>query len=371
MGLQFDLTVERKLTLTPNRGTVSLKPLVQSLTPDLIEARDDAEAAAAAAAASQAAATTAETNAETAETNAEAAQAAAEAAQAAAEAVPTSNDGIVSALIDNVSSDTRASLDVLLDALTAADVGAATPADVTAAIAAVIDSAPGALDTLNELAAALGDDPNFATTMTNALAAKAPLASPTFTGTVSGITKAMVGLGNVANVDQQNASNLTSGTVATARLGSGTADSATYLRGDNTWATIAAGGGLLASLAYTAAAKSTTATTMTDIDATNLAITFTAPASGTVIVRCSGPHRMSASSSGGRWGLRNGSTTVGDCSATPSAANSSAYLSIPFRVTGLTGGASVTLKWAWLTTTGTVNLDISATAPAVMEVLSA
>lgn len=49
----------------------------------------------------------------------------------------------------------------------------ATPADITAAINAVVDGAPGAIDTLNELAAALGDDPNFATTMTNALAGKA------------------------------------------------------------------------------------------------------------------------------------------------------------------------------------------------------
>lgn len=40
------------------------------------------------------------------------------------------------------------------------------------AIANLIDSAPGTLDTLNELAAALGDDPNFATTITNALAGK-------------------------------------------------------------------------------------------------------------------------------------------------------------------------------------------------------
>jgi hypothetical protein len=75
----------------------------------------------------------------------------------------------------------------------------ATPADVTAAVAAVVDAAPGTLDTLNELAAALGDDANFASTVTNALAAKAPLASPTFTGTVGGITKAMVGLGSVDN----------------------------------------------------------------------------------------------------------------------------------------------------------------------------
>lgn len=43
--------------------------------------------------------------------------------------------------------------------------------DITIAINALLDSAPGTLDTLNELAAALGDDPNFATTMANALAA--------------------------------------------------------------------------------------------------------------------------------------------------------------------------------------------------------
>lgn len=48
----------------------------------------------------------------------------------------------------------------------------ATTAFVQAAIAALVNSSPGALDTLNELAAALGNDPNFATTMTNALAGK-------------------------------------------------------------------------------------------------------------------------------------------------------------------------------------------------------
>lgn len=49
----------------------------------------------------------------------------------------------------------------------------ATPKDVSDAISALVDSAPGALNTLNELAAALGDDENFATTITNALANKA------------------------------------------------------------------------------------------------------------------------------------------------------------------------------------------------------
>lgn len=48
----------------------------------------------------------------------------------------------------------------------------ANTAFVQAAIAALVASSPAALDTLNELAAALGNDPNFATTMTNALAGK-------------------------------------------------------------------------------------------------------------------------------------------------------------------------------------------------------
>ncbi|WGB54660.1 tail fiber protein [Escherichia coli] len=50
----------------------------------------------------------------------------------------------------------------------------ASTAFVMAAITALVDSSPDALNTLNELAAALGNDPNFATTMTNALAGKQP-----------------------------------------------------------------------------------------------------------------------------------------------------------------------------------------------------
>jgi len=66
----------------------------------------------------------------------------------------------------------------------------ATTAFVQAAIAALVSGAPGALDTLNELAAALGNDANFAATVTNALALKAPLASPAFTGTPTAPTAA-------------------------------------------------------------------------------------------------------------------------------------------------------------------------------------
>jgi len=57
-----------------------------------------------------------------------------------------------------------------------------TTAFVRTAIANLVNGSPAALDTLKELADALGDDPNFATTMTNQLSLKAPLNSPALTG---------------------------------------------------------------------------------------------------------------------------------------------------------------------------------------------
>ena len=60
----------------------------------------------------------------------------------------------------------------------------ATEGYVTTAVANLVDSAPTTLDTLNELAAALGDDPNFATTVTNSIATKLPLAGGNITGTL-------------------------------------------------------------------------------------------------------------------------------------------------------------------------------------------
>ncbi len=57
-----------------------------------------------------------------------------------------------------------------------------TNAAIAAAIAAIIDSAPGTLDTLNELSAALGDDPNFATSMSNLIGTKLGLGGGILTG---------------------------------------------------------------------------------------------------------------------------------------------------------------------------------------------
>ena len=69
---------------------------------------------------------------------------------------------------------------------TAADVAAAIGAiDLTAAIATVIDAAPASLNTLNELAAALGDDANYATTTTTLIGTKLSLAGGALTGPVT------------------------------------------------------------------------------------------------------------------------------------------------------------------------------------------
>ena len=70
---------------------------------------------------------------------------------------------------------------------------------ITTAIDSLINSAPGTLNTLGEIAAALQTDQSGLTALTSAVNLKAPIASPTFTGTVSGITKSMVGLANVDN----------------------------------------------------------------------------------------------------------------------------------------------------------------------------
>ena len=73
---------------------------------------------------------------------------------------------------------------------------AATKGYVDTSISNLVDSAPGTLDTLNELAAALGDDPNFSTTITNSIATKLPLAGGTMTGAIAMSTNKITGLGD-------------------------------------------------------------------------------------------------------------------------------------------------------------------------------
>ena len=74
----------------------------------------------------------------------------------------------------------------------------ATTAFVGTAVSNLVASAPAALDTLNELATALGNDASFSTTITNALAAKAPLASPALTGTATAVNLTVTGTSNMS-----------------------------------------------------------------------------------------------------------------------------------------------------------------------------
>ena len=60
--------------------------------------------------------------------------------------------------------------------------GLASESYVDTAVADIVDSAPGTLDTLNELAASLGDDPNFATTVSTNIGEKVSKSGDTMSG---------------------------------------------------------------------------------------------------------------------------------------------------------------------------------------------
>lgn len=92
----------------------------------------------------------------------------------------------------------------------------ATTAFVKGVVAALIDGSPEALDTLVELAAALGDDPNFATTMTNLIAGK--LAKAENLSDLADAPTALGNLGAAASSHNHNASDINAGTLPTARL---------------------------------------------------------------------------------------------------------------------------------------------------------
>ena len=97
----------------------------------------------------------------------------------------------------------------------------ATTAFVAAAIGALIDAAPGAMDTLNELAAALGDDPNFATTVTNALASKLAAASNLSDLPNKTTARSNLGLGSLATQAANNVA-ITGGSINGITLDGGT-----------------------------------------------------------------------------------------------------------------------------------------------------
>lgn len=92
---------------------------------------------------------------------------------------------------DNKLKDDVARLREALGSLDTIVFGKATPADITAAIAALLNGAPAALDTLKELADAIADDANFAATMTTALAGKAALVHTHAMSDITGLVAAL------------------------------------------------------------------------------------------------------------------------------------------------------------------------------------
>ena len=80
----------------------------------------------------------------------------------------------------------------------------ATTAFVTTAVANLVDSAPSALDTLNELAAAMGDDASFSTTITNSIATKLPLAGGTMTGNIAHASDFTLDVGGSITLDSDS-----------------------------------------------------------------------------------------------------------------------------------------------------------------------
>jgi hypothetical protein len=85
---------------------------------------------------------------------------------------PQGTSGVISVTAPITNSGTSTEANIGID-LSSYYTSTQSDSAISTAIANLVDSAPATLDTLNELSAALGDDPNFATTVTNAIAAKA------------------------------------------------------------------------------------------------------------------------------------------------------------------------------------------------------
>lgn len=119
--------------------------------------------------------------------------------------------------------------------------------------------------------------------------------------------------------------------------------------------------------------STTSTTTFVDADATNLAITFTVPASGQVHVRLAAPASATAGQ-WGQWALKEGATLVTEPAFVTQSALS--FKTCEFVISGLTPDAVKTYKWAQRTTGGTIELKIGSSdaAPqgqAIMEVWAA
>ena len=121
---------------------------------------------------------------------------------------------------------------LVLNADPTAALGASTKQYVDTQVAGIVDSAPATLDTLNELAAALGDDPNFATTVTNSIGTKLPLSGGTLTGGLTGTSATFsgnVGIGTSSPSSYLHIKDSNGGLVQTIEAGDSSAAYTKYI----------------------------------------------------------------------------------------------------------------------------------------------
>lgn len=146
----------------------------------------------------------------------------------------------------------------------------------------------------------------------------------------------------------------------------------TSLAPGGTWVPV--GGGPAAVTQYAASdAPSTNSTSLVAADSAHLAVTFTAPASGRVLVRLTGVAHNAAANA--RWGLLNasGGAQVGTAALVANSIGTYLQVSLPVVVPGLTPGTPYTFQWAHSTSSVSsatvLEVDSGATfGPATMEV---
>ena len=219
-----------------------------------------------------------------------------------------------------------------------ADAHAATKLYVDTAVNDILDGAPAALDTLNEIAAAINDDANAFTTLTNSIATKLALAGGTMTGSID------MGANKVTSSATPTADNdLTRKGYVDTILGSATAaatsasEAATSASNAATSATAASGS---ATTASTQASSASTSATAASSSATSASTSATSASN-------------SATSSATSATASASSATAAAQSATEAAASAASIDTDDFTVVDLTATGTVTLGAVALTATGT------------------